>query len=172
MLKPSTYSLWLQPNGKAAHHLQERIKKLSRKYQTPVFSPHITLLGGLNESQTKLISLVDTLAHTLHPFELMLTTVDHRNTFYQSLFVHVQETRQLMELHKMAVRFFGEPGDNHYMPHLSLLYGDLSVKEKGVILNNIGREFYKNIEIKSLVLMNTSGEPNQWLKIHTAVFKS
>ncbi|HEX6983078.1 MAG TPA: 2'-5' RNA ligase family protein [Balneolaceae bacterium] len=131
-----------------------------------------SLLGGLNSSETKLISLVDTLAHTLHPFELTLTTVDHRSSFYQSLFVHVQETKQLMELRKMAVRFFDGSSDENYMPHLSLLYGDLSTKEKGRMLNNIGREFYKNMEIKSLVLMKTSGEPNQWLKIHTAVFKS
>lgn len=77
-----------------------------------------------------------------------------------------------MELRKMAVRFFDGSSDENYMPHLSLLYGDLSTKEKGRMLNNIGREFYKNMEIKSLVLMKTSGEPNQWLKIHTAVFKS
>ncbi|HET6527591.1 MAG TPA: hypothetical protein VFG39_02455, partial [Balneolaceae bacterium] len=89
----------------------------------------------------------------------------------RSLFIHVQKTKKLMELRDMAIRFFDGSNDEPFMPHLSLLYGDLPIKEKGKILNNIGREFYENIEIKSLVLMKTSGEPSQWLKIHTAVFK-
>ena len=57
------------------------------------------------------------------------------------------------------------------MPHLSLLYGELNQREKEIILNNIGREFYIDFKVKKIVLMNTDGTPSQWRKVHTSMFK-
>lgn len=171
MPKPATYSLWLQPSGKMAFQLQEKIRKLSEKYGTPLFAPHITLLGGLHSTKAGLISLSDTLASTLHPLDLTLTTAGCRNRFYQSLFIYVEKSKPLMELRSMAERFFDASDDENYMPHLSLLYGDFTRKEKEKMLNGIGREFYRKISVKSLALMQTNGKPEQWKKIYTAVFK-
>lgn len=170
MRNDATYSLWLEPSGKVGFRLQERIKKLSEKYDTPMFAPHVTLLGGLKASKTELISLVDTLAHTLQPFELTLTTVDRRSRYYQALFIHVEKTKALMSLRKTAERFFNTSNNEDYMPHLSLLYGDFSPQQKELMLNDAGREFYLNFSVKTLVLMQTNGSPKHWVKIYTAIF--
>ncbi len=167
----ATYSLWLEPSGGIAYKLQERIKKLSQKYNTPLFPPHVTLLGGLDSSQTELIPLTNTLASSVKPFELKLTKAGYLNTFYQALFIHVQENYQLRELRKNACQLFDCSDRQDYMPHLSLLYGDLSQKEKEKILNVIGREFYIRFPVKNIVLMQTDETPDKWRKVHVAVFK-
>ncbi len=172
MNESATYSLWLEPSGNVAYKLQERIKKLSKEKDTPLFSPHVTLLGGLNSSETELIPLANTLASSVAPFELQLTKAGYLDTFYQALFIHVEENSQLQELRKNACRLFDCGEKNDYMPHLSLLYGDLSQKEKERILNLIGREFYIHFPVKNIVLMQTDGKPDQWQKVHAAMFKS
>lgn len=173
MEKSETYSLWLEPTGDTAYKLQQRIKQLSKKFDTPLFSPHVTLLGGLTASKTELEALTDTLASSVTPFELKLTKAGYLNTFYQALFIHVEQNEGLNHLHDNACRLFDCPEEykNEYMPHLSLLYGDLTQQQKEKILNNIGREFYIRFTTKKVVLMHTDGEPEQWKRVHTAMFK-
>jgi len=171
MTKTATYSLWLEPSGDIAFRLQERIKKLSEKYETPFFSPHVTLLGGLNTRETELVTLANTLASSLDPFELVLTKAGYEDKFYRSLYVHVEATNHLKEIHRMARQLFDVNYEDNFVPHLSLMYGELSPKEKERILNVMGREFHIRFPVKSIVIMQTDGEPDQWKKIHTAVFK-
>lgn len=173
MKDDTTYSLWLEPTGDVAYNLQERIKKLSQKFNTPVFSPHITLLGGLTASETELVPLVNTLTSSVKPFEVKLSKAGYLNTFYQALFIHVEQSSELKKLHTKACRIIDCPDEykNHYMPHLSLLYGELSQKEKEKILNNIGREFYISFTAKKLVLIQTDAKPKNWKKIYTSMFR-
>ncbi len=170
MTESATYSLWLEPSGDIAYRLKERIKELSKKYKTPVFSPHVTLLGSIKSTETELIPITNTLASSQAPFELVLTRAGYRDTFYQSLFVHVNENSHLKELRNMACRLYDSDEDG-YMPHLSLLYGDLTQKEKERILNIMGREFHIRFPVNSIVIMQTDGLPDKWKKVHTAVFK-
>lgn len=167
----SVYSLWLQPSGDIAYRLQERINKMSKQYGTPSFAPHITLLGGLKSSETELVSLTDTLVSSLSPFDVTLTKAGYSDEFYQSLFLHVEKNSMLEEVRNRVCKLFDVRDPDGYRPHLSLLYGDLSQEEKERILNITGREFYIRFPVKSIVLMQTEGPPQQWEKIDTAVFK-
>lgn len=168
--KKDTFSVWLKPYGDIAFKLQQRIKNLSKEYNSPVFEPHVTLIGGLERGETEMIQLSDTLAGCLEPFELVLTKAGYLDTFYQSLFVHIQENDQLLHARKIAERLFNYNEDS-YMPHLSILYGDFTRNEKERILNVMGREFHIRFPVHSLLLVKTSGKPDQWKKIHSADFQ-
>jgi 2'-5' RNA ligase len=170
MSESVTYSLWFEPNGEVAYKIGGYIRKLSKKYDTPLFSPHVTLLGGLSASEVELVPYTNMLAASITPFKLMLTRTGYRNRYYQSLFVHVEDTNRLQEIRDRACRLFGLENEA-YTPHLSLMYGDLSKEEKERILNLIGREFQIPFMVKSISLVNTSGEPISWRRVHTAVFK-
>lgn len=171
MTKTATYSLWLEPSGDIAFRLKEQIDKLSEKYGTPVFPPHVTLLGNLNYKEHELTTLANTLASSLDPFELELTKAGYEDDFYRSLYIHVEATMHLMDIHKMACQLFEADYEEKYVPHLSLLYGKLSQDEKERIINNIGRSFHIHFPVKSIVIMQTEGTPDQWKKVHTSVFK-
>lgn len=165
------YSLWLEPEGNIAYRLQERIEKLSKKYNTPLFEPHVTLLGDLRHGETELIQLTDMLAGSLHPFELMLTKADCGNSFYQSIFVRVEKSKGLQSARRVACSLFDTNESEDYMPHLSLLYGNMPRNEKERILNLMEREFQMKFTAKYIRLVKTEGKPKDWKKIYAAVFK-
>lgn len=170
----ATYSLWLRPFGDIAFKLQQRIEKLSKTYGTPLFEPHVTLLGRLEQGETELIQLTDTLASALSPFDLVITKAGYLDTFYQALFVHIKKCSELMEARTTAEQLFGTTGEDYgddYMPHLSLMYGDFDREEKQRILNSMGREFHIRFKVHSLLLIETTGMPSDWRKVHTSEFR-
>lgn len=164
--------MWLRPLGDIAFKLKQRIEALSKKFDTPAFDPHITLLGGLPESEATLTQLTDTLAGSLEPFEVELTKAGYRDTFYQSLFIHVGKNEQLLRARKTAEQLFNYGSDEQYMPHVSLLYGDLTREEKERILNSIGREFHIRFGVHNLMLVDTTGKPADWKYVHSSEFRS
>lgn len=171
MTDSATYSLWLEPSKDFASEFQERINELSQRNDTPTFSPHVTLIGGVTSSESEAVSATKELASLLKPFELELTKADYRDRFYQSLFVHVAETDQLLDLRKKALHLFNISNAGEYMPHMSLLYGELSQPKKEQILERIGRDFSIPFTVKNMVLVKTDGKPDQWKRIHSAEFE-
>ena len=172
MAKEKKHSLWLRPQGDIAFSLQQRIEKLSKKYDSPAFEPHVTLLGGLKAGETELSQLTDTLAGSLHPFDVILTQADIGNTFYQSVFARVKKTDEIMNARNTSKQLFSvEPDEEKdHFPHLSLMYGNFTRNEKERVLNAMGREFHIRFTVSSLLLVETSGEPDEWKKIHSAEF--
>ncbi len=164
------YSLWLRPFGEIAFKLEQKIKELAQKHGTPVFEPHITLLGGLRKGETELIQLTDTLASSLHSFDVVLTNAGCRDDFYRSMYVHVKKSKELMDARATAERLFDNNPEEDFMPHLSLMYSDFGREEKERILNTMGREFHLRFPVQSILLIQTEGKPDKWEKIHSADF--
>lgn len=171
MTSSEKYSLWLRPFGDIAFSIQQRINKLSEKYNTPSFEPHVTLLSGLRYGETELIQLTNTLAAALTPFEILLTKAGYRDKYYQSLFAHVKKSEELMNAYKTAVRLFDIEETEEFIPHLSLMYGDFTQEEKERILSILGREFHIRFEVHNLLLVKSEGSPEEWENIHLAEFK-
>jgi 2'-5' RNA ligase len=170
MASSAKYSLWLRPFGDIAFSIQQRINKLSDKFGTPKFEPHVTLISGLRHGETELVQLTKTLAGSLKPFDILLTNAGYRNKYYQSLYVHVKKNEALMNAYQTALHLFDIEESEEFIPHLSLLYGDLSQQEKERILSVMGREFHIRFEVHSLLLVKTGGLPSEWKKIHLAEF--
>lgn len=170
MASAETYSLWLRPMGDIAFSLQQRIEKLSKKHNTPLFEPHVTLLGGLQAPKTELVNLTDALGSSLSPFDILLTRAATGTTFYQSLFVKIKETQPLMDARKKAEQLFDYSKED-YFPHMSLMYCDFSREEKERILNTMGREFHIRFKVHNLMLVHSTGKPDNWKKIHAVEFE-
>ncbi len=159
------------PYGDIAFKLQQRINELSKKYDTPSFEPHLTLLGSMNHGVTELIQLTNTLAGVLDPFEILLTRLGYRDTFYQSFFIHAKKSEELMKARNTAERLFDISPEQDYMPHISLMYGDFKSEEKERIISRMSREVYISFRVNSLMLVNTKGKPKEWKKVHSAEFR-
>lgn len=169
MHNDETYSLWLEPTGDQRNQLQEQIERLSREHGTPLFNPHITLLGGLQKPSEILIPPLQTLASFTNPFTVSLDEVGYRQRFYQCLFIHANPSDLLTNLRNKALQLFNTTrGD--YMPHLSLLYGDMSQERKQEIISDIGSSFDIHLGIKKITLVKTNGKPKGWKRIHSNFF--
>lgn len=170
MAEQVTYSLWFRPFGEVGFELRQQIKELSRQYDSPMFYPHVTLLGGLDMHETKLVQLTDTLAHSLAPFTVYLNKAAAGNTYFQSLFVRIQKTEPLLGAHNIAKELFDCEGQEEYYPHLSLMYGKQQKKEKQKLLNVMGRSFNMQFDVHSVLLIKTGDQVHEWEKIHHSEF--
>ncbi|MDH3309839.1 MAG: 2'-5' RNA ligase family protein [Gammaproteobacteria bacterium] len=157
MRQAPRFSLWLRLPREAHERFQSLIAKLSARLGTPLFEPHITLLGGLSGSEEALRRQTRALAGATAPFEVRLLEVGCLDEYYRCLFVKIALSRALQEVHAVARRFFDQSLDADFTPHLSLVYGNLEEKEKENILDDIGRDFYENLRLEELGLYDTSG---------------
>lgn len=170
MEKATGYSLWLRPFGNIAFSLRQRIQKLSKRYDTPDFEPHVTLLGGLNAGEQELIQWTDMLGHSIAPFDIKLTRLATGNSFYQSLFIEIEKTDELMNARRRAEDLFDVKSTSTFKPHLSLLYSDFSVPEKKRLLNTMSQEIDLQFKATNVLLIKSEGTPDQWDKVHAVNF--
>ena len=165
MTKAKGYSIWLIPAGGVYQKLSEIISQLSEKYSAPNFEPHITLLGNLIGPEEDLISKTLKLTAQLKPFKINLKKADYLDEYFKCLFIRAEKTKELIRANNIAREAFNFKPDPEYMPHLSLMYGDLSSKTKEEILADLGKEFDLSFEVRSIHLFSTTGEVKDWYRI-------
>ncbi len=131
-------SLWLVPSGEAYRTLSEIIGRLSRQYKTVSFEPHVTLVPDVEKSPQEVIRITSLLSRSLRPFMVHMTDAGCSDDFYMSLFLKVEQTKEVMNANALARKTFSKLEES-YDPHLSLIYGNLDSREKEKILNNLGK---------------------------------
>jgi 2'-5' RNA ligase len=160
------FSIWLMPYGDVRNHLAELISRLAVGSKTPVFEPHVTLLGSLIAPMSEVLSQTSELAKSIHPGVLKLTTVDFLDQFFRSVFIRVEKTQYIMDANSRARVIFNRLHDSDYLPHLSLVYGKIPMEEKkAMIAEEIGSDFNIVFEVRSLHLFSTYGEPKDWHRV-------
>ena len=134
------YSLWLRPEGETANKLRALIAKLATQYGTSVFEPHITYLGDLNLSKEEALLKTFQISSQLRPFIAELNELDYTENYFRCVFIKAKKTKFLKEI---------------AMPHLSLIYGNLSIEVKKKIIAELGSLSFK-LKINSIYLTNSS----------------
>lgn len=158
------YSLWLMPDGPVQQAMADIIRKLSAEYSTPLFPPHITLLGELTLPEDQLIARAHQVASLLRPYRVELGRVEYLDLYFRALFVHIKETPPVMRAGAVARQVFGiETGT--YLPHLSLLYGDFAPEVKESIIGKIGASLDYEFEAKSVFVYSTYGPTSTWRRL-------
>jgi len=159
------YSLWLMPEGAVYESLARPISRLATEFSTPTFEPHVTLLGQLPGTNEEMVSKTTQLSVILPPHEIKLTTVDYLDEFFRCLFIRAEESDWILDANRIAREIFGRTDDPPFMPHLSLVYGDLSWETKERIVAEIGPRFDLTFPVTSLHLFATEGEPHGWRQV-------
>lgn len=133
--------------GALYDRLAAEIKYQASTHDGPVFEPHVTLLGGIEEEEAHVVTMAADLAQELvvcalstfmynlsthnritwsillQPYELRLQHVDTGSIYHQCVYVCCERTPAVMDAAWLARQRFGLP-QSEYMPHLSLLYSD------------------------------------------------
>lgn len=158
------YALWIIPEGKAYRELKQLIDLLSRTYSRPSFDPHITVLGRVTGSGNELIAKVARLAGIIRPFLISLRRIEYLDEYFRSLFIKSDESKELINLHNKAKTIFNIKDKKCYMPHISLMYGNLPAHLKDKIISDIGKGFPDTFDIQRIHLVSASIEtdPAEW----------
>jgi 2'-5' RNA ligase len=165
MGRSNVYSLWLMPEGDIYEILSSTIMQLAKPYATPHFEPHVTLLGHLTGPVDTMLAKTSKLANRLPQYEIALQSLDYMNEFFRCLYLRVHQTDDLMHAHMTAKEIMGEKRNADFMPHLSLMYGDIDTGTKQAIIKTIGNDLSFSFETSNLHLYSTKGAPTSWHKI-------
>jgi 2'-5' RNA ligase len=159
------YSLWLIPSRDVYKRLNNLISCLSRKYNTPRFEPHVTLLGEVLGSQNDIVLKTAQLASVIRSFRMELDEVKYVNEYFRCVFIKAQETDEVMTANQKARKIFVRETDPKYMPHLSLMYSDFSPQAKEKIITEIGKQIKIGFDVTCIHLFFTNGEVKDWYRV-------
>jgi 2'-5' RNA ligase len=154
--------LWLLPPTPVHERFAALIDRLSRRMGTPRFIPHITLTGSLHSPYDEIVRLTADLAATLAPIPIRLAGIGCTDQYYRCLFMRAERSRELLAAHEAACVRLGRSPESDFMPHLSLIYGDLPQDRKNSIVQEIGANFDAAFYANRIGLCRLDGSPEQW----------
>jgi len=166
MEKTEEYALFLMlpSTSRICSTLKSTLSKLSRKYNTPYFEPHVTLITGVGCSEKEAIQKTAKIASTIKPYTIELENIGHLNKYYQSLFVKTRKTPEVMDANLVSRKIFGQETNSKYMPHLSVIYGNFSEETKKEIIKKIGKPS-GSFMVREIQLFSIAGEVKDWYRI-------
>lgn len=159
---PGHFYLWLIPPAAVRERFAALIGELSRRLGTSGFSPHLTLAGPFDLPERKVVSRTAALAADLTPIRVHLTEVGWTEEYFRCFYVAAERSPELVSAHETACARFGRPANGSFSPHLSLIYGVLSLRQKERIADDIGRRFDTAFDANRVDLCRANGAPEQW----------
>lgn len=151
--------LWLMPDQPAGIFFRKWIERLSRKFQSPVFAPHITLAKVPALPAVRLKSITE----KTPSFHLLCGDIECRNTTpYQKLIVKISPSETLSSLHNLIDDKLGGSFSKKHDPHLSLLYGNLPCDLFEDLIPQIKQNLPGKIHVTHVSMMRLNGTPENW----------
>lgn len=136
------YSLWVAPQGDLYQKLKKLISDLSLRFNSPIFEPHVTLLGDLKMSEEEIINKTSQLAKIISPYKITLDFIDYTDNLYQSLVIRTVATKEVVDANKKARDLFNKHTDTLYVPHVSIIYvKEMDNSQKQQLIAEIGDQF-------------------------------
>jgi hypothetical protein len=118
------------------------IKDLARRYDAPVFEPHVTVHVGANglDAAERALSKAscDCKQVALAPRE-----IGHSSEFIKTLFVQFDLNATLRQLKQIIRTTAQDSTDYELNPHLSLLYKTISTRDRRLLADSIEVPFHQ-----------------------------
>jgi 2'-5' RNA ligase len=124
------HSIWLMPPSDQEEAFAAIVRDLAKRFDSPVFQPHLTLVEDMPRGWEELKPLVDQLVDGMAVFEAPIETVEESELYYRSFYARFPVTPQLKLLKERVVGIFGVGSVETFMPHISLAYGVAESPEK------------------------------------------
>lgn len=112
---------WLIPAEPTQIFFQGVINDLARRYDAPVFEPHVTIHVGANRADAA-ESAISGAARACTLIKLKALEIGHSQEFIKTLFVQFALNRELRQLNEMIRNAAQNSSHYELKPHLSLLY--------------------------------------------------
>ncbi|PBO85635.1 MAG: hydrolase [Thaumarchaeota archaeon] len=163
-----TYSIWLEPIKKDTIYLKNIINYLAKKYDSPIFDPHVTIDSEIKELPTN-EKMIKTFQQILK-VDIFSHNLQFSDYIWKTLFIQLKKNLRLEQIRKMFKDEFNYNSSYNFEPHISLVYKKLN--------NNIKKQIIQNIKIKSkftfdkISIIYSTKEVKEWKKILTINLKN
>ncbi|AEE84109.1 hypothetical protein [Arabidopsis thaliana] len=171
------YAIWAVPEDDVEDRLQRLMEGLRSEFGGPAFDPHLTLVGPfpykLTASEAKRM-----FKSACEGFKVYPATVDQVSagtSYFQCLYVSLRHTVEVMNAAGHFMAHFKPFTGKFYVPHMSILYGDLTEREKKKALEKAYTLDSSldglNFKINRVALWITDADVGSWVKVdeHTLI---
>lgn len=155
---------WLLPETASREVFAKKIRELARRFETPVFAPHVSVFIGPANSRHPAEILRELGSVTI---ELTIHSIRFSEQFTKTLFIQFERSVPLQELGDRIWKASGAPERYVIDPHMSLLYAGLTAEKKKALGDEIQFPF-REVGFNSIWAMRcacptmTLKEVEQW----------
>ena len=127
-MKETAIAYWLIPAEPARSFFERTIVDLARRYNAPVFEPHMTIYVGLDRVEAE--EVIAKAVSGCRFVQAKVLKVSQSGEFIKTLFVQFAMDGKLQQLNEMIRDAAQNSFDYQLKPHLSLLYKKMSILER------------------------------------------
>ncbi len=131
---------WLIPAEPAHCFFQEAINDLARRYDAPLFEPHVTIHVGASHVDAAERALSKA-ARECQSITVKTLGIDHSDAFIKTLFVQFALNTNLQQLNAIVRSAAEDSSDYKLDPHLSLLYKKITPVVRSELADSINVPF-------------------------------
>jgi 2'-5' RNA ligase len=128
------------PSEPAHSFFQRIINDLVRRYDAPVFEPHVTIHVGADRADAAKNALWDA-ARKCNPLRLIPLGIDQSDEFIKTLFVQFAISAELRKASDIIREAANDSSQYELKPHLSLLYKNLAAETRRELAASIDVAF-------------------------------
>ena len=147
------------------------VGELSRRFDTPLFAPHLTLQGDTETTPELLRQAITTAVGTVEAFAEPVSVVEGSDAYFRSFYARFAVSPALAKL-KQAL---DPEGFASFMPHVSLLYGEVEPTAKAAAIAEINARLAGRAISFDRVGIVTSGQDvaiADWQVVASAALRS
>jgi putative hydrolase of the HAD superfamily len=123
-------AVFLTPAAFDFRYADRIIRELSRSFDAPLFEPHLTVCSGLCIDPGSLTERVTMAAQEFSPLTLQVKGVGCTEAYFRALYIEFMPDQRLATLRDHVGIGVEQPDNGVFLPHLSLLYGEMPLAEK------------------------------------------
>jgi 2'-5' RNA ligase len=123
-------SVWLIPEAGWQRELTALVDDLARRFSTPRFAPHLTIIGGQTFDRAELSRRLALLVPGTAPVVAPIRDVVTGDAFFRSFYALFDAGGALLDLKRRVDRAVLRAETSGFMPHVSLLYGAVAAGPK------------------------------------------
>lgn len=131
------YSLWLLPAEDAQQHLAGVIARLSKRFGTRPFAPHVTVHGDLTRRLRDVTAVAEDLAGSLPAQQWHVRGIEQSTQYYRAFYLSFDGCEAFEPLGPRSAKALTTDKGLSPFAHLSLAYGTLDAPAKA----ELAREF-------------------------------
>ncbi len=161
-------AFWLVPAPREREFFASLIEEFARRFDSPVFEPHLTLVGGIANHDRTLQAFRKRSVNAR--CELEIEGVHFSERYTKTLFVCFHLSDELRELRNAITQALDLESEDDFDPHLSLLYKKMPPAEQEELARSIKLPFQRaSFEGLKLIAypptMTTRADVEAWREI-------
>lgn len=148
----AAYSLWLLPQASAQEALSDLVVRLSRRFNTRPFAPHVTVHGDLTRRLREVTTVAQDLARTLPVQRWPVRGIEQSPQYYRAFYLAFDNCDAFASLGPRCAQAFATEAGLSPFAHLSLAYGTLDPVAKSALVREFAAEIPQTLTFDRLAV--------------------